>query len=201
MRFRIALPLANVILGILLLHLGDLQVRRLVATHGTYEGIQDGAAAARYLDYAFNAPAWALLGDTRDQLWGPSTYWTGYDLHYLFAIAVMWFLIGFALDRRAGRKGAEHRTGKTLFDRVIGWGCLFYGLFICYSIFPQRHRLSPNAYFLVLLDTVAGGHGWWWYPLGLAWGLGLTAVGLYFVMRLKKREEPASTALPHHIRP
>ncbi len=182
MRLRIVLPLASVVLGVVLFRVGDLQVRRAIAVHGAYEGVQDGVATARYFDYALNAPAWALLGG-RGQLWGPSTYWTGYDLRYFLASAAMWFLIGLVADKR-GRGQTENPTRKSTWKRLVGWTCLCYGAFTCYAIFPQRGRLPLTAYRVAILNSL--GRGWWWYALGLAWGLGLIAVGLYSLFRSKK---------------
>jgi hypothetical protein len=189
MRLRILLPLANVALGALLFHLGDIQVRRITSVSVLAEPLQDGAATARYLDYALNAPVWALLGDTRDKLWSPSTYWRGYDLRYFLAVIAMWFSIGLALDRRFS--GSDVRPGKTKawWNWILAWISLLYGLFVCHSVLPPRPDLMPFGNYLVWLASAvsSGGYGWWWYPLGLAWGMGLIANGLYSLFRLKER--------------
>jgi hypothetical protein len=185
MRFRILLPLASVVLGAVLFRVGDLQVRKAIAVHGSYEGVLDGAARARYLDYALNAPAWAALGDTRDRRWSASTYWTGYDLRYFLAVIVMWFLIGLVLDRRSREKRGLKNPKKTKGNGILAWACLLYGLFTCYSIFPGRPFSIPlKSYFLWLGSALMG--LWWWYTLGLAWGLALIAVALYSMFRIKK---------------
>jgi len=184
MRFRIVLPVSNVILGALLFHLGDIQAKRIIVDSGgaRTEGLTDVAATARYVDYALNAPAWALLGDTRDRLWSPSTYWSGYDLRYFLAVIVMWFLIGLALDQRSKGRNRQKAPLRTKWAGILAWGCVVWGLFTCYSIFPRRPYLMPlKNYLSGLVGAVSsGGYGWWWCPLGLAWGLALTAGGLYF---------------------
>ena len=178
-RLRIVLPLVNVLLTVLLFWLGDLQVRQIVLAHGAYEGISDGAATARYLAYAVNAPAWTLLPDTRSKIWSPSTYWTGYDVRFLLLVAVMWLLIGFALDRRISHDRASKILGrwKSLFAVV----CLIYALFICYAMLPHRHGLPLTAYTVGLSNGVTS--GWWWYGLGLGWAVALVIVGLWLIRR------------------
>lgn len=188
MQFRIALPLISIALNIALFYLGDLQVRTLVAGGGTYEGVQDSAATARYLGYALNAPAWALLGDTRDTLWSPSTYWKGYDAHYLLAVGVMWLLIGLFLDDRFPQTPSKLDRKRLSWHSITAWGCTIYGLFTCYAILPRRHSLSVTLYISTLANAVFSGHGWWWYLLGLAWGLGLMTAGVAWVIASTKRD-------------
>jgi hypothetical protein len=152
MRFRIVLPLANVILGMFLFHLGDMHVsevrRRIIAAHGSlYEPLQDGAATARYVDYALNAPAWAFVEDPRITIWSPSTYWTGQDLHYFLAVAAMWFLIGFKLDKRFFAKDTHRVHEATWWNRTLAWACLLYGLFTCYSVFSQKPYSEPLMHY------------------------------------------------------
>lgn len=175
-RFRILLPLLSIALGSALFHWGDLQARSLVATtRGISEGMVDVAARARYLDYALNAPAWALLGDTRQRLWTPSTYWRGYDLYYLLVVALMWFLIGLALDKRHGARDGHFIPGNTTWNWILAWGCFVWGLFTWFSMFPAKPNfVSWKDYFSNLSGALAsGGYGWWWYPLSFAWGLAL----------------------------
>jgi hypothetical protein len=192
MRFRIILPLANVILGVALFRLGDMQVRRIViANGGAPEGMPDIAAKAKYAHYALNAPAWALLGDTREMRWGWSTYWTGHDLHYFLAVMVMWFLIGLKLDRKLIGKPLGHAQGSKWWNRIVAWGYLLYGLFLCYRLVPGKpYFMSLKGYLdylvTVLRSVLSGGYGWWWYPLGLAWGLGLVSAGLYSLFHSRR---------------
>jgi hypothetical protein len=186
MRFRIILPLANVILGVFLFHLGDLQVRRIIAAHpsGLEEPLQDGAATARYVDYALNAPAWALVEDPRIYIWSPSTYWTGHDLHYFLAVAAMWFLIGYKLDKRFIAKDIKRIHEMTWWNRTFAWACLLCGLFTCYSVFWQKPHPEPlTDYFRMVFNVMLHGRYGWWYQLGLAWSLGLILVGSYWLLR------------------
>lgn len=193
MRFRIILPLANVILGVFLFHLGDIQVRRIIAAQGGVleEPLQDGAATARYVHYALNAPAWAFMRDPNSKLWSPSTYWTGHDLHYFLAVAAMWFLIGFKLDKRFIAKDIKRVHEMTWWNRTIAWACLLYGLFTCYSVFPQKPYPEPLIpYFRMVFNTMLHERYGWWLQLGLAWGVGLILVGSYCLFR---RSGPART--------
>lgn len=176
MRYRFILPLANIVLGVLLFHLGDLQVRRIQEKYGAYEGTQDAAATARYVHYALNAPVWALLEERDIYLWSPSTYWTGHDLHYFFGATVMWFLIGLKLDRRFSRTGAEHVPEKTRWKRILAWAFVVYGLFVCYSFLPQPYYGPLRDYFALLIKSLS--YAWWWYLLGMGWGIGLVTFGL-----------------------
>jgi hypothetical protein len=181
MRFRILLPIANVMLGVLLFHVGDLQARRIVAANAGHleEPLQDGVAKARYVHYALNAPAWALLGETRNKLWGASTYWTGHDLHYFLAVIIMWFLIGLKLDRTFSR--GPRPAGK--WGRIFAWSCILYGLFVCYRLVSAL-PLSNKAYLLLSLRSVMSlEYGWWFLPVGLAWGIGLILTGAYGLVR------------------
>jgi len=184
MRFRFVLPLANIVLGILLFHLGDLQVRMIREKYGSYEGTPDAAATPRYVHYALNAPVWALLEKRHIFLWSPSTYWTGHDLHYFLAATAMWFLIGFKLDRRFSGTGAQRGSGNTWWRRILAWVFILYGLFVCYSVLPQPYYGPLKRYLLIVLTQ--GRDLAWWYALGLAWGLGLVVAGFYSMVRLGK---------------
>src|ERR1700687_2274395 len=183
MRFQIVLPLASLILGVWLFHLGDLQGQRIIAANGGVleEPLQDGVAEARYVHYALSTPAWALLEDTRDKLWGRSNYWTGYDLHYFLAVTAMWFLIGLKLDRRSSRKSLNFAAGKTLWNKILAWAYLLYGIFICYTLIsPPPHVVPLKSFLLSSLRAVINlEYGWWFLPLGLAWGAGLVLAGVY----------------------
>jgi hypothetical protein len=177
MRFRIMLPIANVMLGVVLFHVGDLQARRIVAANAGHleEPLQDGVAKARYIHYALNAPAWALLGDTRDSLWETSTYWTGHDLHYFLAVTIMWFLIGLKLDRTSS--GGHRSAGK--WGGIFAWSCILLGIFVCYTLISAP-PLSIKAYLLLSFRSVIRlENGWWFLPVGLAWGIGLILTGAY----------------------
>ena len=189
MRFRILLPLSSVILGVLLFHWGDIPVRRIVAANGGVmeEGITDVAAKAGYVHYALNAPAWAFLGDTRDRLWSRSTYWKGHDLYYFLAVVALWFSIGVIIDRRSIGRALGLDARRMGWNRFLAWTSVLYGLFTCYSIFPRKpYFTSLTDYLSAFAGTVWGrGYGWWWYPLGLAWGLGLITVGLYYIFQIK----------------
>ena len=102
MRFRIVFPVVSVLLSALLFYAGDRQVRETLKTTngGSFEGMPLNAASAKYIDYAINAPAWAILMENREMRWSPSTYWTGRDLRYFIALVVMWYLLGFGLDKK-----------------------------------------------------------------------------------------------------
>lgn len=192
MRFRIVLPIANVMLGMLLFHVGDLQARRIVAANAGHleEPLQDGVAEARYAHYALNAPAWALLGDTRNKLWGESTYWTGHDLHYLLAVAIMWFLIGLKLDRTSS--GDPRPAGK--WRRIFAWSWIFYGLFVCYRLVSAL-PLSSEAYLRLLRSVMSLEYGWWFLPAGLAWGIGLILTGAYILVRYDSPSTPTVSSV------
>ena|SRR5271157_5138056 len=183
MRFQIVLPLASLILGVWLFHLGDLQGQRIIAAHGGVleEPLQDGVAEARYVDYALNTPAWALLEDTRDKLWSRSTYWTGYDLHYFLAVTAMWFLIGLKLDGRSSRKGLELASRKTRWNKILAWVYLLYGLFICHTLIsPPPHVVPLKSFLLYSFRSVINlEYGWWFLPIGFTWGAGLILAGVY----------------------
>ncbi len=187
MRFRFFLPAGNVILGLLLFHWGDVQVRRILVTNGgALEGITDVAARAKYVHYALNAPAWALLGDTRNRLWSPSTLRSTDELLYFLAVILLWFSIGLVLDRQL--KGRDQPAIKAKWCKyILASTYITYGLFTCYSVFPRKSYVTTlDDYLTSLGDAVLrGGYGWWWYPLGLAWGLGLIVAGVYSLLRLR----------------
>jgi len=182
--FKIALPLLNVILGVALFYWGDVQARKIIVAHGgaLEEGLVDVAAEARYFHYALNAPAWALLRDRRQGRWSPSTYWRDYDLHYFLVVIVLWFSIGFAIDRRLSGGYFERAPRKTWWNRILAWVCILWGLVTGYSIMPSFSSILP-----VLKSVIRGGYGWWWLPMGLAWSLGLVAAGLYFMFGFKRK--------------
>lgn len=185
MHFRFVLPVANIVLGVLLFHLGDLQVRRLLENpRAHHEPMVDAAATAKYVHYALNAPVWVLLEKREIFLWSPSTYWTGHDLHYFLATMVMWFLIGLRLDRTFRGTGTERIPGKTWWRRILAWLFVLYGFIVCYSILPQPHS-GPLKDYLRILLAQSRNFGWW-YALGLAWGLGLVFAGLRLMLRPEK---------------
>jgi hypothetical protein len=185
MRFRILLPLANVVLGVFLFHLGDVQARSLLRIHQE-EPLVDEAATARYIHYGMNAPVFVLMGP-RSTHWYPSNYWTGHDLRYLLAVALMWFLIGLALDRRFdGRVRNGFRSTWRMF--LASLLCL-YGLFICYSILPHYGTLKEH--FVALWAQV-----WSFkliYGLILVWGVALVIVGLRSLFRHGTRQRKSGT--------
>ena len=180
MRYRFILPLANIVLGVLLFHLGDLQVRRIRERYGSYEGTQDAAATGKYVHYALNAPVWVLV-EKRGMLWSPSTYWTGRDLRYFLAATVMWFLIGLKLDRRRRRTGAERASEKIWWRRVLAFAFVVYGLIVGYAVLPQPYFGPLKDYLRILLAQCRDFA--WWYGLGLAWGVGLVVAGLRLMFR------------------
>lgn len=188
--FRFALPTVNICLGISLFHWGDDQVKRIAIANGGFEHPpSDAIATAKYVHYALNAPAWAILGDTRNRMWDLSTYWTGHDLYYFLLVAVMSFFIGFQLDNLRGGNRRESAVAGTL-TRITGWACCLYGLFVCYQVFPSRpYFISLRDYFRSYLPTMFGmSHveGWWWLAIGLAWGLGLVVFGVHSLFRIAK---------------
>jgi hypothetical protein len=176
MRFRIVLPLVSVILGVLLFRLGDIQVRDVlkVAHGGAFEGIPFEAAQARYVHYALNAPAWAILREEHGSLrWSPSTYWTGRDLRYFLAVAVMWYVLGLQLDERlkpatAQRIRARQRTWP---GRIFALTCVLYGSFVCLAILPDFIPPKANGVWL------PNRHWYWFLSAVLAWGFGLVWAG------------------------
>ncbi|MGO9444243.1 MAG: hypothetical protein ACLPXB_05615 [Thiobacillaceae bacterium] len=185
MQLRIILPLGNVILGVLLFHFGDIQVLRIVVGNGgAPEGMPDGAATAKYVHYALNAPAWAALGETRQLRWDPSTYWRGHDLYYFLAVIVISYLIGLGLDDRFGTRTDERVPSKGRWNRVLASAFLLYGLYIFYRVIPEWSSLiSMKAGTLALLSRAPG---WWFVAAGLSWGLGLVSLGLWTLLRPHK---------------
>ena len=75
MRLRFLLPVVSLALAIFLFRFGDLQAKGIAAgAHGSaFEGLPLEAAKARYIAYALNAPAWALLAQARNMRWSPTT--------------------------------------------------------------------------------------------------------------------------------
>jgi hypothetical protein len=194
MRFQIVLPLASLILGVWLFHLGDLQGQRIIAAHGGVleEPLQDGVAEARYVHYALNTPAWALLEDTRDKLWSRSTYWTGYDLHYFLAVTAMWFLIGLKFDGRSSKEGLDLVARKSRWSKILAWVYLLYGLFICYKLMsPPPHLVPLKSFLRWSFESVVNlYYGWWFLPIGLAWGAGMMLAGIYGLVHSNAPVEP-----------
>lgn len=162
---------------------------------GLEEPLQKEAAIARYVDYALNAPAWALAEDPKIKLWSPSTYWTGHDLHYFLAVGAIWYLIGYKLDKRLIAKDTKRVYEVRWWNKALAWVCLVYGLFTCYSVFPQKPYPEPLMhFFLVVFDTMLHGKYGWWLQLGLAWGVGLIFIGFYWLFRYRSPARSNQTA-------
>jgi len=160
-RFRAMLPIMFFALSIIMSRLGDAQLtRNLRAVHGA----RNDSAVATFVDYANNAPAWAaavvvppaLIGDP---LYGDAVY--DFQRWYRAFLLVMWFLIGFQLDRwhspvRIAPSGSS-RWGKRIFAALL----VFWGVCVCYAG-------VATARFYDL---------WFCVPVQ-AWGVGLIFVGL-----------------------
>src|SRR5271156_180788 len=152
MRFRVVLPLSNVVLAIVLLHFGDNQAEKIldIRRHDLeHEPVPDTYARARYLDYALNAPAWATLGEGRNMLWEPSLH-RGRDLRYLLAVILMWYLLGFQLDKRTGAKRTDGGQQRKWRKRVLGLACVLYGLFLYNLMTPEFAPLGGSGHWLPL---------------------------------------------------
>jgi hypothetical protein len=190
MHLRILLPITNIIIGAMLFCWGDMQVRRIAESNGgaRAEGITDVAAEARYVHYALNAPAWALLGDTREKLWSPSTYWYGRDLGYLLAVAILWFLIGSALDKRIRNDQTKHVLLRPSWAKFLGFFFIIYGMFVCYSTFPSKPDFVPlKDHIFDLIGAIwRRGYGWWFYVIAFGWAVGLMSAGLALAFRAQK---------------
>jgi hypothetical protein len=197
MRLRIIMPVLSVLLGVLLFHIGDQQAEKILAKAPHEEALPEAAATARYVHYALNAPAWALVG-SRDLLWSPSTYWTGRDLRYFVVVGVLWFLIGVFLDRRLG--GVELPSQHERWMRPLACTCVGYGLFIVYSMLPPKpYSEALRNYLFTLPNTVRTSWAWWWYLPAAAWGLALVSLG--FRALLQRRESrPEMPASAHGLK-
>jgi hypothetical protein len=157
---RFSLPLASLVLGVLLFHLGDIQVRRtLIEQGGAFEGMPDIAAEAKYVHYALNAPAWTIIIGTTDGRWSPSTYWSGRDVRYFLAVIMMWYLIGLRLDRKL-QIGWGRRTPKTWWFKVESWSYLLVGILVFTTLFRTDPTPLKKHLLLLLTATISGGYGW-----------------------------------------
>jgi len=179
MRYRIILPVFSIVLGVVAFRIGDWQVRNLQvsAQRGASEGIPVEAAAARYPHYAINAPAWAVLGEKREMRWSPSTYWTGRDLRYLLAVMLMWYVVGYHIDKRVGNK----RRPKEWVNQIVALAYLGCGFLVFHSIYGDFVPLS--AYGVTLPNM----HAFWFTAAVLLWGCGLLLNGSRMLLR---REPP-----------
>jgi hypothetical protein len=191
MWLRFVFPLLNLVVAVLLFHVGDMQVRRVAsASQVLEEPINDGVAKARYVEYALNAPAWALLGDTRAGIWSPSSYWSGYNLRFFALASAIWFLLGVAFEKRDAVKNSVLAGKRTLWTLAFSCTCIFWGVLTCHAILPEKPTLMsfPN-YALAVASNATD--WWWWYLFGLAWGMALILSGLSFLFRRRQSGEIA----------
>jgi len=144
---------------------------------GTFEGLPFEAAVARYVDYALNAPAWATLLEQRGMRWSWSTYWSGRDLRYFLAVAVMWYLLGFWLDKRLNRTTIANSDHNGMRARAFAMACAAYGIFVCSSVL--RDLVPVKAYGLWFPNL----RPFWFVAAVLAWGMGLIWAGSRSLLR------------------
>jgi hypothetical protein len=173
-RFRLLLPPIFLGLSITLMALGQAQIKWVVdavssrsARHLSFGNI-DILARASFVDSALNAPAWAAAQNMpyvlRVEGWlsGDSSLRFQADLWYLLFVVLMWFLIGYRLDRWR----EEELTGQTssfghLRVRVFLVIC---GAFVCWSA--------------VKYNSAGWDYEKWFLAAVLAWGVGLIFAGL-----------------------
>jgi hypothetical protein len=138
-----------------------------------------GAATARYVHYALNAPAWVIVRETPEMRWSPSTYWTGHDLRYFLVVIVLWFVVGVEVDRKITER---NRSGEPIAKRwshiFEGILLLLYGCFVCYRLIPDWSSTAIRAWTIAMLRL---GTGWWFFTIGLVWAVGFISVGLYLL--------------------
>lgn len=100
--FRIALPAAFLILSLALRALGEAQNLKVRNAGPHYEAPPD-VAAARWVDHLINAPAWVparkmwSVSTRRTTFWSP--FLGKFDWWYRLFLVLLWFLIGYRLDR------------------------------------------------------------------------------------------------------
>jgi hypothetical protein len=164
---RLLLPVLNVLIAVALFHMSHEQSRR---PH--MEPLSPRSERARYVEYAFNIPAWAAQSVTP---WvfhfnEGVTYWetmeTERDWWYMLYVILMWYCIGRRLDeRRRGDVLTEHKksTSWAFLRRVF---LLSYGLFICFRAFSIPRYLEH-----------------WFIAAAVAWGISLIVGNLYFLAR------------------
>jgi hypothetical protein len=162
MRFRLALPLLNVILGAVLFWVGDLQIERVAETCGPHctEGVPDDFATAKYVDYALNAPAWIFRQEAQVRMfWAPDirqwikyrgSRWGGLDLWYFLAVVVMWYCLGLWLDNRFGSPRPKTTKKTKAWLHLFAFACMSYGFFMWWRIYPQFVPLRRYGHWLPL---------------------------------------------------
>lgn len=181
MRLRFLLPVVSLALAIFLFRFGDLQAKEIAAgAHGSaFEGLPLEAAKARYIAYALNAPAWALLAQARNMRWSPTTLWNARDLLFLTAVGLMWYCLGLRLDRKFTNSKIQSAQGGRR-----GWALpllsVLYGLFVCYSVFRDLLPVEQYGYLFPNLRPL------WFVLIVLCWGGGIICFGLN---RLPRRKE------------
>jgi len=182
MRYRIVLPLFSVGLAVILLRVGDRQ-RQWIVDHGDhYEMVPYTYARARYLDYAINAPVWAIAEGERNQFWPYSTP-ENRDRGYILGVIVMWYLLGSQFDKKYGERKTHGRQPGRLWKRILGVVCALYGLFLYNVMSPEFVPLRGYGHWFPLSRYDA-----WFIAAVLAWSLGMIFVGSYWLFR---RRSPA----------
>jgi hypothetical protein len=177
MQYRIVLPLLSVALAVMLLRVGDRQRQKIVDLGHHEEMVPHTYARARYLDYAINAPVWAIVEGQRDQLW-PYSSPKNRDLGYILGVIVMWYLLGFQLDKKFVVTEARGRQPKRLWQRILGLACVCYGLFLYDLMTPEFVSLRGYGNWLPLRH-----YELWFIAAVLAWGVGMVLVGAYWLFR------------------
>lgn len=170
MRFRILLPIVALVLSIAMGKLGEAQLNgELLNMRGGLEPFPSDFAVATFVDYSDNAPAWvaalnlALSPPPAGTPWSTSRLFPveKSDWWYRFFLVVMWFLIGYQLDRRPKANPATPLAAIRWRKRLFAVLAVLYGAFLCFMA----------VFGLARLET------WFQVPV-LAWGIGLIFAGV-----------------------
>lgn len=164
---RLLLPVLNLLIAVALFHVSYEASQR---PHMELLPVRD--ERARYVDYAFNIPAWAAQSVTPRifHINEAVTYWETMEIEpdwwYMLYVILTWYYIGRRLDkRRRGDLVNEH-------SKVAWWTFLrrvflvLYGLFICVRVFSIPWELEH-----------------WFVATAVAWGIALILANLYVLRR------------------
>ncbi len=187
-KFRVLLPLVNIVLAITLLACGRFEMLREVRLRqasGPYSDPVPGEyERARYVSYALNVPAWAaqlrlppILHIKGSPYWGGEGAFLGaieneHDWWYLLFVGILWWYMGLRLDRSTSRPRArENFFERRVVPYIVGIaGCVI--LLIAPNIAP------PFMYEKWFIDAV-------WL-----WGIGLVGAGIYLFFRQPGEKTP-----------
>ena len=101
-KWRVVLPLFNLLLTVFLLYLGRLEFLSLLRAEGTHYGGSAGyIPEAEKLSYMLNMPAVVATAPLRHSFFGQFTigvYYTSSHIIYCVGVFLLWWLIGWRID-------------------------------------------------------------------------------------------------------